>query len=65
MTRAQLPFARLVQTRFLQIFQDRLELVRRDREIKKPVAAGAALLVDLVEALRQTLVAGVIVEFAR
>ena len=48
-------FLRFVQPRCLQMFQDRLELLRRDREIKKPVAARAAFLVDFIEAFRQRL----------
>ena len=64
MTRAQLPSRRLVQAGLLQIFQDRLELVRRDREIKKPIAARAAFPVDLLQPLDQALVTGVVVEFA-
>jgi len=57
--------ARFVQAGFLQVFQDRLELVGRDREIEKPVAAGTAFAIDLIEAFRQTFVAGGIVKFAR
>ena len=52
-TRAQLPSFALVQSRSFQIFQDRLELLRRRREIKKTIAARAAFLVDLIEAFRQ------------
>src|SRR5437660_8497785 len=51
-------FARLVQTDGFEMFEDRLELVGRDREIKWPVAACAAFLVDLVQAFRQTFEAG-------
>src|SRR2546430_502292 len=46
------------------MFQDRLELVRRDREIKKPVTACAPFLVDLIEALRQTFEARLIAKIA-
>ena len=63
MTRAQLP-SRALFNRFLKVFQDRLELVRRDREIKKPIPAGPAFLINLLQAFRQALVASRIVEFA-
>ena len=56
------PIARLVQTSLLKILHDGLELVRRDREIKKPITAGPALPINFLEALRQALVAGRIVE---
>jgi len=46
------------------MFQDRLELIGRDREIKEPVAARSAFLVDLIQLLRQTFVAGFIAEIA-
>ena len=39
-------------------------MLRRCREIKKPVAARAAFLVDLIQTFRETFVAGLIVEFA-
>src|SRR5437764_2832443 len=57
-------FLGLVQAGGLEMFQDRLELVGRDREIKEPVAARAAVLVDLVKTLRQTFEAGFIAEIA-
>src|ERR1700682_2948284 len=40
------------------MFQDRFELIGRDREIEKAVPARAAFLVDLVETLGQFLVSG-------
>src|ERR1700732_5121852 len=46
------------------MFEDRFELIRSDREIKKPVAARAAFLVDLVQTLGQTLEAGLVAEIA-
>ena len=58
------PFARFVQTCRLQVFQDRFELIRRGREIKKTIAACPPLLVDLVQTLRQTFVAGLVFKFA-
>ena len=58
MTRAQLPSRALFKPASFRFFRIGLELVRRDREIKKPIAARAAFLVDFVEALRQTLVTG-------
>ncbi len=42
-------FAGLVQTGGLEMFQNRFELVRRDREIEKAIAARAAFLVDLIQ----------------
>src|SRR5207237_6700028 len=53
-----------VQPRRLEILQDRLELVRRRGEIKKPVAARSVFLVDLFKTLGQRLIAGFIFEFA-
>ena len=46
------------------MFQNRFELIRSSREIKKPVAAGAAFLVDLVETFRQRFVTGLVFELA-
>ena len=57
-------FARFVQAGGLEMFHDRLELIGRDREIEKPVAARAAFGVDLVQAFGQTFVAGFIAEVA-
>ena len=64
MTRAQLPSRALFRPGFFQVFHDRLELIGRGGEIKKPIAARAAFLVDLVEALGQFLVAPLVAEFA-
>src|SRR5262249_29652080 len=55
-------FTRFVQTDSLEMFQDRLELLRRDCEIKKPVAARAALLIDLIETFGQRFETGLIAE---
>src|ERR1700736_4665389 len=57
-------FGLLVQSRTLQMFQDRFELIWSDREIKKPIAARAAFLVDLFQALGQTFEAGLVAEIA-
>src|SRR2546430_2156612 len=46
------------------MLQDRLEFVGGDREIKKPIAAGGAVLVDLIKTLRQTFEAGFVAEIA-
>ena len=56
--------ARFVQSRVLQIFQDRFELIRRDREIKQSVPARAPLLVDFLKSFRQRLVTIGVVELA-
>ena len=55
---------RLVQAGGGKVLQDALELARRDGEIKEAVAAGAALGVELGEALGQPLVAVGVAEFA-
>ena len=57
-------FARLVQPGSLEMFEDRFELIRRDCEIKEPVAARPPFLVDLVESCCQTFEAGLITEVA-
>ena len=57
-------FLSFIQACGLKVFQDRLELIGRDCEIKKPVAARSAFLVDLIEALRQTFEAGFIAKVA-
>src|SRR5438876_9731344 len=57
-------FLGLVQAGGLEMFQDRLELVGRDRKIKEPVAACAAFLVDLVQAFCQALETGFVAEVA-
>ena len=57
-------FARLVQAGFLQILHDRFELLGRGGEIKKTIAARAALLIEAVETFRQLLVALLVAEFA-
>ena len=57
-------FLGLVQAGGLEMFQDRLELVGRDRKIKEPVTACAAFLVDLVQAFRQILETGFVAEVA-
>src|SRR2546430_13129054 len=44
-------FAGLIQAGSLEMFEDRFELIRRDREIKEPVAARPAFLVDLIKPL--------------
>src|SRR6516225_6308908 len=46
------------------MLQDRLELVRRDREIKKPVPARAAVLVDLLKPLGEIFESGFVTEIA-
>src|SRR5207249_9898761 len=53
-------FARLIQTDGFEMLEDRRELVGRDREVKEPVAARAAFLVDLVQAFRHSFEAGFI-----
>ncbi len=57
-------FARLVQADGFEMLEDRLELVGPDREIKETIAARTTFLVDLVQALRQTFVAGFIAKIA-
>src|SRR5438105_173993 len=57
-------FTGLVQPGGFKMFQDRLELIWRDREIKEPVAARPPSLVDLVESCCQTFEAGLITEVA-
>ena len=46
------------------MFENRFELVRRDGEIKKPVAACAALFVDLVQFGGKSFVAGLVAKIA-
>ena len=55
---------RLVQAGGLEIFQDRFELIWSDGKIEKAVAARSAFLVDLIQALGQTFVSGLVLEFA-
>ncbi len=64
MTRAQLPSRALFRSSGLEMFQDRFELFRADREIKQPVAARAAFLVDLVQPFGQTFETGLVGEIA-
>src|SRR5204863_6901937 len=47
-----------VQAGGLEMFQDWLELVRRDCKIEKAITARPALLVDLVQSLRQSFETG-------
>ena len=48
-TRAQPPSGGLFNPAASRCLQDRLELIGRDREIKEPIAAGAAFLLELLE----------------
>src|SRR5205809_120459 len=57
-------FAGFVQACGFQVREDRFKLVRSSRKVKKPIAARAAFLVDLVETFRQSLVAGLVSKFA-
>ena len=57
-------FRRFVQSGRFQVFQDRLELLRRGREIEQPITARAAFLVGLLESFRERLVAFLVVELA-
>lgn len=47
------PFAGLVQAGGFQVLENRLELIGSGGEIKKPVAAGAVVLIDFIEAFGQ------------
>ena len=57
-------FACFVQAGAPEMFHDWFELIGRDREIEKSIAARAAFGVDLVQALSQTFVARLIAEVA-
>ena len=56
MTRAQLPSQVSFRPRGFQVLENRFELVRTGRQVKKAVAARAVALVDLLETFGQLLV---------
>src|SRR5262249_30645144 len=57
-------FARFVQADGLEMFQDRLELLGRAGEVKKPIPARAAFLVDRVQTFGQFFETGFVAEIA-
>src|SRR5438067_1391656 len=46
------------------MFQDRLELLRRGREVEQAITAGAALLVDFVEPFGERAITALVLELA-
>ena len=56
--------AGLIQAGCFQVLENRFELVRSSREIKKAIAACAIVFVDFIEAFGQALVTRLVVELA-
>src|SRR6266513_2363714 len=57
-------FTCFIQVSRFQVLQNRVELVGSGRKIKKAIASRPMIFVDFIEALSQTFIAGLVVEFA-